>query len=68
MPDPGPRLYLVAPDEREGEVRAQLVRPTFRELVNKPALIKFSDIETHCEALCRFGHGFEAVHKIAKVV
>ncbi|HJU84060.1 MAG TPA: hypothetical protein VJ600_07595, partial [Holophagaceae bacterium] len=65
---PGPNLYLVAPDEREGEVRAQLARPTFRELDNKPALLTFSDIETHCEAICRFGTDHESLKRIARAI
>lgn len=68
MPDPAPRLYLVAPDDREGEVWAQLLRPTFRDLANKPALITFSDLETHCESLCRFGQGTSSLDKLARFV
>lgn len=66
MLEPAPQLYLLAPDNREGEVRAQLVRPAFRELANRPALITFSDIETHCEAMCRFGTGLETLERIAR--
>lgn len=66
LPDPGPSLYLVAPDGREGEVRAQLVRPTFRALANKPALLTFTDIETHCDAMCRFGNSHEVLSRIAR--
>jgi type II restriction enzyme len=68
LPDSGPHLYLVAPDDREGEVRAQMVRPTFRELSNKPALITFTDIETHCEAMCRFGSDREILTRIARKI
>lgn len=66
LPVPGPSLYLVAPDDREGEVRAQLVRPTFRELVNKPSLITFTDLEAHCEAMCLFGSDHEILLRIAR--
>jgi type II restriction enzyme len=68
LQDSGPHLYLVAPDDREGEVRAQMVRPTFRELSNKPALITFTDIETHCEAMCRFGSDREILTRIARKI
>jgi type II restriction enzyme len=64
----GPSLYLVAPDARDGEVRAQLARPAFRGLLHKPALIAFSDLERDCEALCRFGQNHEVLHKLARVV
>jgi len=66
LPAPAPPMYLVAPDGREGEVRAQLVRPIFRALANKPALIAFSDLEAHCEALCRFGSDPSVLGRIAK--
>jgi len=66
LPSPGPNLYLVAPDGREGEVRAQLVRPAFRALANKPALLTFTDIETHCDAMCRFGSSHDVLSRIAR--
>lgn len=66
LPAPAPQLYLVAPDDREGEVRAQLVRPAFRDLPHKPALIAFSDLEAHCEALCRFGIGPGSLERITR--
>lgn len=66
LPVPGPHLYLVAPGDREGEVRAQMVRPIFREVANKPALITFSDLEAHCEAMCRFGSDREILTRIAR--
>lgn len=68
FPTEGPTLYLVAPDAREGEVRAQLTRPAFRDLLHRPALIAFSDLERDCEALCRFGQNHEALRKLARVV
>jgi type II restriction enzyme len=64
----GLALYLVAPDEREGEVRAQLARPSFRDLELRLSLLTFSDLEAHCESLCRFGGAPEAISKIAKAV
>ncbi len=61
-----PDLFLIAPDDREGEVRAQLLRPAFRQLANKPSLITFTDLEAHCEALCRFGSDQKALKRIAR--
>lgn len=66
MPEPAPNLYLVAPDAREGEVRAQLTRPAFANLVNRPDLITFKDLEAHCEAICRFGVDRNVMRKVAK--
>ncbi len=68
FPSDGPSLYLVAPDTREGEVRAQLTRPAFRELSNRPALIAFSDLEHDCDALCRFGQGHETLQKLTRPI
>lgn len=64
----GPHLYLVAPDDREGEVRAQMVRPTFRELANKPSLLTFTDVEANCDGLCTFGTSHEALKRIARTL
>lgn len=61
-----PDLFLIAPDDREGEVRAQLLRPAFRQLANRPSLITFTDLEAHCEALCRFGSDQTALKRIAR--
>lgn len=68
FPSGPPVLYLVAPDTREGEVRAQLIRPSFKEAAHRPALIVFSDLERDCEALCRFGQGHEVLKKLARVI
>ena len=68
LPEPFPHLYLVAPDAREGEVRAQLARPIFSGIANKPALVTFSDLEAHCEGICKFGVDREAIRRIARMV
>ncbi|WP_243317108.1 type II restriction endonuclease [Geothrix paludis] len=66
LSDLGPSLFLIAPDGREGEVRAQLLRPAFRQLANRPALITFTDLEAHCDALCRFGSDQTVLDRIAR--
>ncbi|WP_394366835.1 hypothetical protein [Mesoterricola silvestris] len=66
IPEPAPELYLVAPDSREGEVRAQLSRPTFSGLANRPSLVTFKDLEAHCEAICRFGADRGVMQKLAR--
>ncbi|WP_306591705.1 type II restriction endonuclease [Geothrix sp. 21YS21S-4] len=68
LPEPAPHLYLIAPDAREGEVRAQLARPAFAQLRNRPGLITFRDLEDHCEAICRFGADRDVLRRLAKVV
>lgn len=63
------RFYLVAPDKREKEIRAQLLRPAFRQGADIPiSYVLFSELRCHCDAMCKFGSGFEVLDKIAKTV
>lgn len=61
-------VYLVAPDEREKEVMAQLARPAFRgDLADIPlAFIPFGALCEHCDALCKFGEDRSILNKIAR--
>lgn len=61
-------FYLVAPDQREKEVMAQLTRPSFRAAVTDLsfAYIPFSELQSHCDGLCRFGTDHTAIRKIAR--
>ena len=69
LPDHETRLWLVIPDKRQKEVIAQLLRPSFaRRSGTKPAYLLFSDVTKHCDGICRFGAGHEALDKIAKTV
>ena len=63
-------LYLVAPDERERQVMAQLARPAFRDDLSGISLayIPFSDLREHCDALCKFGEDHAVLRKIARGV
>jgi type II restriction enzyme len=69
LPDHAIRVFLVAPDEREREVVAQLKRPSVLA-TNRgaAAYILFSDLDRHCDAMCRFGTGREVLDKIARTV
>lgn len=62
------RLYLVAPNDREKEVMAQLARPAFRaDLENIAfAFLPFKELAEHCDALCKFGDDHTILHKIAR--
>ncbi|MBL8075138.1 MAG: type II restriction endonuclease [Nitrospira sp.] len=62
------QVYLVAPDEREKEVMAQLARPAFRgDLADIPlAFIPFGALCEHCDALCKFGDNHSILSKIAR--
>ena len=68
IPDGGCKFYLVAPNEREREVMAQLSRPAFRsDLENIAfAFLPFKELSENCDALCRFGEDHTILQKIAR--
>jgi len=60
-------LYLVAPDQREKEIIAQLKRPSFiKQDGLKIAYILFSELCTHCESICKLGEDHTIMDKVAK--
>lgn len=60
-------LYLVAPDDREDEVRSQLLRPAFRRVFDLDLrYLPYGELETHREAMGRFGAGLKAIEAIAR--
>ncbi|MFT3751666.1 MAG: hypothetical protein QM800_01930 [Paludibacter sp.] len=61
-------LYIVLPNAREKEVVAQLSRPLLKGNDAKIQYILFSDLQEHCEALCRLGDSHNILKKIAKMV
>lgn len=62
-------LFLVAPDTREDDVRTQLARPAFRRVSDLHVrFLRYSDLETHREAMGRFGAGMKAVEAIARAL
>ena len=67
IPDCTCHFYLVAPDQRERDVMAQLARPAFRgDLADiSLAFIPFNNLREHCDALCKFGEDHTVVQKIA---
>jgi type II restriction enzyme len=67
LPDHSIKMFLVAPDDREREVVAQLKRPSVLAANRgKVSYILFSDLAAHCDSMCRFGSGREVLDKIAK--
>jgi type II restriction enzyme len=69
LPDHQTRLCLVAPDGREKEVIAQLMRPSFLAADRpRPSYLLFSDLAQHCDAICRFGADHRVLDKIVRVV
>ena len=61
-------LYLIIPDQREREVLVQLNRPSFKSQDLPIRYILFSDLQTHCDALCKLGESHHIMEKIAKSV
>ena len=68
IPDCTCNFYLVAPNQREKDVMAQLARPAFQsDLADiSMAYIPFNDLREHCDALCKFGEDHTIVQKIAR--
>jgi type II restriction enzyme len=59
-------LYLVAPDKREADVRAQLSRPAFSRIADLSVrYLPYSELETHREAIGKFGAGVAVLEKIS---
>ncbi len=62
-------LYLVAPDDREEQVRAQVRRPAFRGIADlRVRLLPYSELAKHREAMGRFGSGLRALESVSKVL
>ncbi len=61
-------LYIVAPDRREKEVMAQLMRPAFRDNLADTSFgfISFGNLCEHCDGLCKFGEDHTILRKIAR--
>lgn len=62
-------LFLVAPDDREHEVRAQLLRPAFRSIADlRVRYLPYSQLERNREAMARFGAGLKPIEAIARTL
>ncbi len=60
-------LFLVAPDSREADVRAQLQRPAFSRVSDLDiSYLPYGDLEKNRDAIARFGTGLKAIRAIAK--
>jgi len=60
-------FYLIVPDTREKDVILQLSRPAIRQNNVPIQYILFSDLQQHCDALCKFGDSHRIMQKIAKI-
>ncbi|WP_462412188.1 hypothetical protein [Neobacillus sp. Marseille-QA0830] len=63
------QFYLVAPEKREKEIKAQLLRPSIRSL-SFPSIsyLLFHDLRSDCEAMCKYGNDLSVLKKISKTV
>jgi len=60
-------LFLVAPDSREEEVRAQLLRPAFQRVADLHLrYLPYGELEKHRESIGRFGEGLKAIHAVSR--
>ncbi len=60
-------LFLVAPDAREADVRAQLRRPAFSRVADLDfAYLPYAELEKHRDAIARFGSGLKAIKAISR--
>lgn len=60
-------LFLVAPDQREDDVRRQLARPAFHAVSDLGVrYLSYGELERNREAMARFGEGLKAVEAIAR--
>lgn len=61
------KLFVVAPDAREDDVRAQLSRPAFSRVADLHVRwISYGDLEEHRDAIARFGSGIKPIEQIAR--
>jgi len=61
------RYFLVAPDERESDVREQVSRPAFSRVRDLDVRwLPYSELRSHREAIARFGSGLKAIEAIAR--
>jgi len=60
-------LFIVAPDDREAQVRAQLSRPAFRQVANlRVRYLPYGELDRNREAIARFGTGLKPIEAIAR--
>jgi len=59
-------LYLVAPDKREVDVRAQIGRPAFSRIGDLSVrYLPYGELDKHREAIGRFGTGIQALESVS---
>jgi type II restriction enzyme len=62
-------LFLVAPDDREEDVRKQLSRPAFKNISSLSIrFLPYSEMETHRHTMGRFGEGLKAIEAVSRLL
>ncbi len=62
-------LFIVAPDDRESEVQAQVRRPAFRHVADlRVRYLPYGELERHRESMGRFGEGLKAIQAVSRVL
>lgn len=61
-------FYPIVPDKRKKDVCLQLSRPAIKQNNVVIKYILFSELRSHCDALCKFGESHHIMEKIAKAV
>ena len=62
-------LFLVAPDAREEEVRAQLRRPAFSRVADlQVRFLPYGELEKHRDAIARFGTGMKGIKAVSRAL
>lgn len=60
-------LFIVAPDDREEQVRAEWTRPAFSHASGfSVRFLPYSELKKNREAMAKFGHGMKAIDSIAR--
>jgi type II restriction enzyme len=66
-PDTAHGMYLVAPDAREDEVRAQIRRHAFSRVATlKVRYLPYGELRAHREAIMRLGQGLHPIEALAR--
>ena len=62
-------LFLVAPDAREVEVRAQLARPAFSRVADLSVrFLPYGELDRNRHAMARFGAGLKAIDAVSRIL
>lgn len=60
-------LFLVAPDAREAEVRAQMSRPAFRHIGHlKMRFLPYGELVQNRDHIAKFGEGLRAIRAVSR--